>query len=1425
MTDTFFDLQRFAVLLGGQSSFAWQDGELFGAAGASAAVGTSSNPAYLVTKDGVAEAGTGTDVYLSGEKSYSFSLDGKDGWSAKLSKDNVAHVTNGEEGLALAGLTGSDAAVLTITGEFAEDIGADVKTTAEAKASLTSDGVLTFGKAVEGATINLDAGENVVLNKGGNDVVINSTNADGTGFNGIDIAKKATLTSDGSDVQIVTGNNLITMSNGNLLDVKVEKDTTVTVDSAQVLSGVTKGATITTATNGGYITVNDHYWEISGGVSSIAFDSLGAATVEATDAVVVNGQDGATAAVKNITNATINGVKVTAAAAEDGSANTVAFTLETLEGGGVTDIDVSKALAQDIAVTGDQVFGVKAGKAEYTVATDANSVSFNATGSLVNVAVDKEQAYTVDGGTVHFNFGESTTVATLNGAAVNVVTGEGVIATASDATEGIDNISGISANQKVKVSGDSDGFTAAFDAVEGNDAVVFEVNNASIRAAGIEGQQVQISVNGAGTEALVTGMNSTDKVSVGGTGIIYHFKDATSDNAVTASAGDGMYVTLDSEGGIADSMDDANYKKLKENDQGKWDDIASIGNDQYLPEEGTGDTVVANRSDVYEEFYNLGTSEAGQATLAVFANEDDTVSSTVANPNGITFTGSNSSLPLAENGHITLTAGAAVGAAPINIQRNESNEVVDVVVDLRNATLPSTVAVGTLDSVSASHAIYLSNVGTGFANVGELATGQNKIFAGTGGAQIRHDGQRATIVGNTGIDTIWAGKYDIVAGSLGADQFYDSADYTITDYNAAEGDALIATRLHGIEEINKNNIKYNYDAGNEVSFGESRNSFTIGQDQNAALNLNVAIMDTDARIIDSRSVVLAGANGGAADASSLTSGALIIADESRNGNSGDAVVGSAFADEIYIGANDAVNAGEGNDYITIGSISSTSGDAGATVFMGAGKNTVSGWSFGFDKNAGNTQLIAAEGFVGSFDNDRLLVTDANGSMLFDDSAKTSYHGEYDVIVNDTKYMAIRTNDSNNDNPVSYGDVLTNDDIADIYIAEREGILLFGSGVTENLGLVDLTSTKYQNISSVVLANNSKAVVLGSDQRETVALGGDAAAGANKVVDLGAGNDVIISGGDNSVSAGNALFFGVGDGRDTIRGFSHYLGVDADPDHEYADILVLDDYEGLYTGTGEDGGARIEFVTGGDDSRVFLYEENGISTDNIYQIRVNLETKLTKIGKSNESNVFTYSDKVDYYVGSSAENAADTLVVGNDIANVNIWLDGSKGDEADFRDEYYRGIAVVDAGAETNTDVMIAGNSRNNTLIAGGAGTYNALWGGTGDNELIGSTAGEDVFFYVRNAGAYLHGDDEDITAVGGNDQVYNYEIDNNDLVWLGDTKLSDITKTTIEDNAVTIEFNTGGSLTVNGTSDVRFAVDGGTASYVANKESKTWTQE
>ncbi|MBR4384397.1 MAG: hypothetical protein IKP64_12680, partial [Selenomonadaceae bacterium] len=911
----------------------------------------------------------------------------------------------------------------------------------------------------------------------------------------------------------------------------------------------------------------------------------------------------------------------------------------------------------------------------------------------------------------------------------------------------------------------------------------------------------------------------------GGTaGMTYHFTTGDSSNAVKVDAGKTIFVTLDGKGYVDDYIDEDNYNKLQA-DNAKWDNVASIGS--------ADDSVVGDHAPVYEQFYDLNNAEAGAVSVATFDDEDSTTYDTVPNPTGIEIRGNDL---LASAGHVTMTAGVAVGAIPINIQKNESDSVFDVVLDLRGAGEASTVAIGTLGEVTAAHEVSLSNAGVGYAYIGSQATGQNKIFAGTAGAQIRHDGStRATIAGNSGNDTIYASAKDIVTGGAGADAFYDSASYTIQDYDATQGDVLIATRVNSVSDITKDNLRLSSTASNQIGFGSGNKILTIGDDQSASLNLRVAVMDTNADIVGSRNVAVAGINGGALDASSLDAAALIIADE--NGNSGDNVIGSGYNDTMYVGANDSVNGGAGNDYIVLDSV--PTGDAGITVELSAGKDTISGWTFGFDKNSGATELIADEGYVGSFDTDRLMITAGNKSILFEetDNAIAQNHGEAQVLINGEKWMAIRTNDANRGYE-SYGLVESNGDIADSYIAEREGSLVFGSSVTADLGIIELngeqnyenSNAKYQNITELVLANNSKTSVFGTSGRETVAVGGDAAAGANKKVSLGAGNDVIISSGDGSLTAGHAFYFGSNDGLDTIQGFAHYQGGEVDPDNQTADTLVVTKYGGIYTGTGENGGSRIDFYTDG-DNRISIFESEGINVDNVYQIKIDdehhFDTKLAKIGNSSASNVFTYASNVDYYVGNSAANAQDTLNVGNEIANANIWLDGTNGTTDTDRDEqYYRGIAVVNASAETNTNVALAGNGLSNTLYGGGAGTNNSLWGGAGDNVLIGSMEGQDTFFYVRSAGAYLQGVDDTVT--GGNDEVYNYNLDNGDIVWLGDTTLDDIASTEVNDNSVVVNFKNGGSLTVDGSDDVRFLINSGTESYVTNKESDSdnkWTQE
>lgn len=1421
MTDTFFDLQRFAnpVLKGDDSGFTWDSGEFVGGV-STANVGVQTNPAYWAATGGVS-AVEGSEVYLTGKPPQAFSLDGKPDWSIALGGDNTLQVTNGGTSLALGTWSGADTAVLAISGEYNEAVNGSeiyIKSAGANVVSLNAAGY-TVAEGASDILVGLESGGFGLVNLGGKNSNVSlaaGTDASTTPeVNGIGFEKVAQAFNVNGNIEIWTNSNKVTLPNADVLDLKVTDSllTGPAVITADAVTGATGGATLTTSTGLSGVTVNETTWNaITGSLSSIAFDSVGSATVDNIGGLVVaEGEDGAQLTVKNLDSAIVNDVAVKAEETAE-----VSFTLETVEGGGISAIGMKKDT--ELTVTGDNLFDVNVGNKTYAVATDADKINFEAEANALEVDVEADKSYIVTGGTVYFDGEENgAKSANLNGAAVSVSSGV-VSADAVDGKAGVDIVYA-AIGAKVSVSNDSDGFTARYSPVADSSEHAFAVNNASINAAGLEeGAVVDVVVGTSASEVTVTGMANTAEVTVSGgtTGMTYHFKDSDSSNAVKVAAGETMFVTLDTAGNVEDYIDEDDYQKLQA-DEDKWLDIATIGS--------SSDSLPADHAAVYDQFYALGSASAGTVSLATFDNEDSTTFDTVSNPTGIEIRGDNNKI-LSEAGHITMTAGLAVGAAPINIQSNESDKVVDVVLDLRNAGAPSTVAVGTLGEVSAAHEVSLSNAGVGYAYFGSGATGQNRIFAGTAGAQIRNDGSRATIVGNKGNDTIWAGASDIVTGGAGADYFYDTANYTVQDYSATDGDAIIATRINSVDDITKENVRSD---GNKVGFGTGNKMLTIGNDQSASLNLKVAVMDTNADVVGTaRNVALAGINGGALDASSLDAAALILADYDRNENSGDNVIGSAYNDSIYVGANDSVNGGAGNDYITIDSVSS---GAGVTVELSAGKDTISGWQFGFDKNSGATELIAGEGYYAEFDTDRLKVTDANGSILIDDTTHDdNNHGEYQILINGNKWMAIRTDDENKGYE-SYGLVASNADIADNYIAEREGKLVFGSGVTENLGEIHLSRynnpTNYQDITYLELGNNSKADVYGTSERETVALGGDAAAGANKRVSLGAGNDVIISSGDSSVTAGHMFYFGANDGLDTIQGFGHYLGIEQDPDKQYADTLVVEKYGGIYTGTGENGGSRIDFYTEG-DNRISIFESDGISVDKVYQIKVGqFDTKLAKIGNSNGSNTFTYASDVDYYVGSSADNAQDTLNVGNEIANANIWLDGTNGTyDTNADEQYYRGIAVVNASAETNTNVAIAGNGNDNTLYGGGAGTNNSLWGGAGNNVLIGSTEGQDVFFYVRNAGAYLQGVDDTVT--GGNDTVQNYNLDNGDIVWLGDTTVDDILNTEVGDNSVVVNFKNGGSLTVEGSDDVRFLINSGTESYVTNKDSESddkWTKE
>ena len=809
---------------------------------------------------------------------------------------------------------------------------------------------------------------------------------------------------------------------------------------------------------------------------------------------------------------------------------------------------------------------------------------------------------------------------------------------------------------------------------------------------------------------------------------------------------------------------------------------------------GAESDVVTNKGAAYQDFYNLATGRASGYALAGYSEDNGTPSGSSSAINIIGASGAGVATALGSAAHVTLEVGTGdkVGTIPINVQSNENTSVVGVAIDLTKSTVPAQVAIGTDSSntVSAMHKVSLGDSG-GTVYLGANASGGNKVIAGSGSVMMNNEGSGVgvSLYGGSGDDSIKASSGDVVKGGSGADIFYDTATYKIQDYSAVEGDAIIATALDSLKNVAYGNVHQN---SNSVSFGDSENYVTVDEDANGALHVKVAVMDNNGKVKRNKRDVFLDNGAGIVDASSATSGALIITNAYSDGTiCYNSVIGSAGNDSIYVGAGDTVNGGAGNDSINI---DSTSG-RGAVVAIGTGDNTVKGWSFGFDKTKGNTQLNA-DGqnvtFTVKDNNGRLKASVAGGTMAFEDTKDDSTsHGQYDVLVDDKKYTLIRS---------GYTAIVNeNKNVADYYIADKNGNLLFTKNVTKNLGTIDLGSDEYKNITNLVVNNNSTASVIGTAYRETVIAGGDASVSSHKSVSLGGGNDYIVSGGDSG--AGHTFFFGAGDGVDTVTNFGHYSGVSKDPQKKYADTLVLESYTDLNVREDSSGNARIEIKTTASD-RVVVQESGGLNVNSdMYLLKIgNDSTKVAKIGytaAAHEANTFTYDKEVSYYIGAAAK-ATDKLVVGSTVANVDIQLNGSDG-------KYYRGISEIDATAVTNTRLTLVGGAANDTIYAGGVSSHNSLWGGAGDNVLYGGEGVDNFFFELQ----------------GNKDEIYNYTF-GKDVINVGGT-LADVnlSRTSISDDAVKLEFNNGSKLTVYGNQNVTFHMSDG-ASYTANKNNHSW---
>ena len=482
------------------------------------------------------------------------------------------------------------------------------------------------------------------------------------------------------------------------------------------------------------------------------------------------------------------------------------------------------------------------------------------------------------------------------------------------------------------------------------------------------------------------------------------------------------------------------------------------------------------------------------------------------------------------------------------------------------------------------------------------------------------------------------------------------------------------------------------------------------------------------------------------NASAETANLLLVADNYSS------VTGGSGNDTILADVGSFVDAGTGNNFVELSTERDTH-DAGTTVNITNGNHTIANFNAGFDRSS---DMLANDNglWFSAFDGTNATVETDNGKTILSDISdgesfvkiKTS-EGDgvrFDVAVAQKKSV-----------------IASGDEIANIYIGNNSGVDFTGF---ETSLLVDLTDDAegfaggeimyFYGITGVT-AGDGQSTLMGSTGNETLT-GGK----GNSSLWTNAGNDVMIGS-----SGTTKFFFDVNDGRDTIKSFNF----DTDSVNVFANTV---------TDVNSDSSGNVYVqINGGDD--YLTIEDAAGKNFRFNDLTVNVDRNLT------------YNDAANQFVATGV-NA--TLTV-NESAE--IWLNNQHG-------KFFDGdIAVIDA---TNSagEILIAGNERNNTILAGEGDA--SLWGGDGGNDLLHGGGGRNIFFYLAGNGSD--------TVTGAND---------GDAVELIGLTLAQISSAEISSGGVTLNFVDGGKLNVNGTAEVDFRINGET--YAADFTSNTWTKK
>ena len=148
--------------------------------------------------------------------------------------------------------------------------------------------------------------------------------------------------------------------------------------------------------------------------------------------------------------------------------------------------------------------------------------------------------------------------------------------------------------------------------------------------------------------------------------------------------------------------------------------------------------------------------------------------------------------------------------------------------------------------------------------------------------------------------------------------------------------------------------------------------------------------------------------------------------------------------------------------------------------------------------------------------------------------------------------------------------------------------------------------------------------------------------------------------------------------------------------------------------------------------------------------------------------------------------------------------GYSGDDGNIAAYSYvaSGGGTVDGRSYSQAEILIGGDNADNQIYAGSGGS--SLWGGNGGADTLVGGSGYDEFFYSVGS---------------GNDVVQN--ANSNDVINLLGVSLSQISGVNVNLNEVNINFNDGGSLRVEGNSNVGYRLEN--QIYVCNQSTGQWS--